>query len=183
MRFLPWAACAAALSLSLPGGPRAEVVSSAEGHFVIRQRVETSVSPQRAWKALTSEIDKWWSSEHTWSGDARNLSLDPRPGGCFCEKLPGGGVRHMEVVYVKPSELLRLEGGLGPLQEQALTGEMTWRLAAAASGAAVEVTYRVAGHADGGLTTWAPLVDSVLALQAGRLGAFLDTGNPDAKAP
>ena len=49
--------------------------------------------------------------------DAKNLSIDARPGGCFCEKLPnGGGVEHARVVYVAPREVLRLSGALGPLQ-------------------------------------------------------------------
>jgi hypothetical protein len=60
---------------------------------------------------------------------ARNLSLDRKPGGCFCERLPdGGGVQHMRVVYTSPDKLLRLSGAIGPLQEAALVGSMSWKL-------------------------------------------------------
>lgn len=160
---------------------RAEVVAATDARFVVKQAVTIAAAPPAVWHALTAEIGQWWSSDHTWSGDAANLSLDPRPGGCFCEALPDGGVRHMQVVYAKPPELLRLEGGLGPLQEQSLTGMMTWKLAPAGSGCALELVYRVAGAVDGGLAAWAPLVDSVLGLQTGRLQRFVETGSP--KAP
>ena len=176
-RIVAIAVAAAALLAAVPG--RAEVVSSGEGHFFVRQQIVANVPAQRAWKALTEEIGRWWSPVHTWSGNSRNLSLEARPGGCFCERLPGGGVRHMEVVYVKPPELLRLEGGLGPLQEQALAGAMTWTLVADGDSCTIGLVYRVAGGVEGGLAGWAPGVDSVLELQIGRFKAWIETGNPE----
>jgi uncharacterized protein YndB with AHSA1/START domain len=170
----------AALAVAAAAPARAEVVTAADARFVVKQAVTIAALPPAVWHALTAGIGKWWSPDHTWSGDAANLSIDPRPGGCFCEKLPDGGVRHMQVVYVKPPELLRFEGGLGPLQEQSLTGMMTWKLAVAGEGCALEVVYRVAGAVDGSLTAWAPLVDSVLGLQVGRLQHFIETGSPEA---
>lgn len=173
----PRLALLAALAVAAASA-RAEVVTATDARFVVKQSITVAASPSAAWRALTTGIGRWWSPDHTWSGDAANLSLDPRPGGCFCEQLPDGGVRHMQVVYVQPPELLRLEGGLGPLQEQSLFGGMTWKLAPAGEGCALEVVYRVAGAVDGGLTAWAPLVDSVLGLQVGRLQRFVETGNP-----
>ncbi len=170
----------AALAVAAAAPARAEVVTAAEDRFVVKETAPITAAPPAVWRALTAEIGKWWSPDHTWSGDAANLSLDPRPGGCFCEKLPDGGVRHLQVVYAKPPELLRLEGGLGPLQEQSLSGMMTWKLAVAGEGCALEVVYRVAGAVDGGLTGWAPLVDSVLGLQVQRLQRFIETGSPEA---
>ena len=168
----------AALVAAAAAPARAEVLTAAPDHFVVKEAATVAAPPPAVWQALTAGIGQWWSPDHTWSGNAANLSLDPRPGGCFCEKLPDGGVRHMQVVYAKPPELLRLEGGLGPLQEQSLTGMMTWKLAPADKGCALEVVYRVAGAVDGGLATWAPLVDSVLGLQVVRLKGFVETGNP-----
>lgn len=178
LRLIALAALSAAATCVAPS--RAEVVAVAADHFVVKHQVAIAAAPPTVWRGLTGEIDRWWSPDHTWSGDAANLSIDPRPGGCFCEKLPDGGVRHMQVVYVKPPELLRFEGGLGPLQEQSLTGMMTWKLAVAGEGCALEVVYRVAGAVDGGLATWAPLVDSVLGLQMQRLRSFIETGSPEA---
>lgn len=42
--------------------------------------------------------------------NAANISLDPRIGGRFCEKTREGSVRHMQAVFAKPPELLRLDG-------------------------------------------------------------------------
>jgi uncharacterized protein YndB with AHSA1/START domain len=171
-----------AAAMSCAASARAEVISASDGHFVVKNQLAVAATPPAVWHALTAEIGKWWSPDHTWSGKAANLSLDPRPGGCFCEKLPDGGVRHMQVVYAQPPGLLRLEGGLGPLQEQALFGAMSWRIAPAADGCTLEVVYRVAGAAERGLTALAPLVDSVMGLQVERLKRFLETGSPEGGA-
>ena len=42
----------------------------------------------------------WWDPSHTWSGSAKNLTFEPKAGGCFCEKLAdGGSVQHGRVIY------------------------------------------------------------------------------------
>ena len=52
-------------------------------------------------------------------------SLDPRPGGCFCEPLEGvGGIEHMRVTFVQPDERIVLTGSLGPLLYEATSGVM-----------------------------------------------------------
>ena len=71
------------------------------------------VPAARVWSALI-QPGQWWSSVHTFSHDAHNLTLDPRAGGCWCEALPsGGGVRHMAVVYVAPGQTLRVGVSIG----------------------------------------------------------------------
>lgn len=55
---------------------------------------------------------------------ARAEVVDARPGGCFCEKMPNGGVRHMTVTHVMAPGTLVLNGGLGPLGTMATTGVM-----------------------------------------------------------
>jgi hypothetical protein len=89
----------------------------------------------------------------------------------------------MEVIYVDREKLLRLTGALGPLQEQALTGTLTWALEPAGEGTKLTATYRVAGHAEfeGGLPALAPLVDRVLGEQMERLRLYVETGSPQAR--
>src|SRR5262249_59602423 len=100
----------------------------------------------KVYAALTDGVGAWWDPAHTFSRDARNLSIDATPGGCFCERLPdGGGVQHMRVVYAAPGKLLRLTGAIGPLQETALTGTMTWNLSQAGGETTVELVYTVGG--------------------------------------
>ena len=82
-------------------------------------------SPENVYAALTGKVGSWWNPEHTYSHDSRNLSIDARPGGCFCEKLDnGGGVEHMKVVLAWPGRMLRMTGALGPLQGSGLAGSM-----------------------------------------------------------
>jgi len=157
---------------------RAEVVRSSDVGFVVTQSVNVTMSPPAAWSALT-DIGRWWDPVHSYSGDAHNMTLEPFVGGCFCEKLGMyAGVQHMRVIYAQPPKMLRLSGALGPLQEFAVTGSMTWTVEVAGGGSRITVSYIVGGYADRPLSEWAPLVDSVLATQVQRLGKFISTGNP-----
>jgi len=160
----------------------AEVVKSSDAGFTVTQSVNVTMPPPAAWSAL-SDIGRWWDPEHSFSGDARNMTLDPFVGGCFCEKLGRyAGVQHMRVIYAQPPKMLRLSGALGPLQEFAVTGSLTWTIEVAGGGSRILMTYTAGGFADRPLSQWAPLVDSVLATQIQRLGKFISTGNPaDAK--
>ena len=166
-------------ALSVAGAAQAEIVSAGPNGFNLRHIAETpNVAPPVIWAAL-ADVSKWWDPEHTYSGDSRNLSIDPVPGGCFCERLGMyAGVQHLEVVFAQPPKTLRLVGALGPLQEFGVSGSMTWALEAAGGGSRLTVTYNVGGAADRPLSDWAPIVDEVLGSQAKRLGRFLVTGNP-----
>ena len=174
-----------ALLSALPWSATAEIVSAAPAGFSLRHVVEAAgVPPTTVWAAL-SDIGKWWDPEHTFSGDAGNLSLDPVARGCFCEKLSlYAGIEHAHVVYAQPARTLRLIGSLGPLQEFGVTGSMTWQIEAAGGGSRITVTYNVGGFADRPLADWAPIVDEVLGGQVQRLARFVVTGNPaEAKMP
>ncbi|NYT40417.1 SRPBCC domain-containing protein [Sphingomonas sp. R-74633] len=159
------------LALTLAAPAAAEVTASTETSFTVTEKVTVAAPPEKLWAALVAP-GSWWSSAHSWSGDAANLSLDPRPGGCWCEKLPGGGgVEHMRVVFVQPHKMLRLTGTLGPLQSFPASGVMTFTLTPAADGktTALTITYAVAGAP--GLGQIAAPVDGVLGEQVARLKA------------
>lgn len=163
--------------LCLAPGVSAQVLESSPGHFVLEQSVRLEAPPNAVW-AVFVEIDGWWHPDHTFGGDAARLSLVTAPGGCFCEQLPDGGfVEHMRVVYAEPGVTLRMVGGLGPLQEFAVSGAMTWSFAPRADGTLLTLRYRVGGIADGGLDAWAEPVSGVLAEQLSRLQALV-AGRP-----
>jgi uncharacterized protein YndB with AHSA1/START domain len=169
-----WVAAAAALQFSSPVA--AEVKSSSAAGFEVQTKVTVAASAADAYVAL-SNVGGWWNPEHTYSGKGENLSLEPRAGGCFCEKLDGGGtVEHMRVVYAQPGQVLRLQGGLGPLQAQAVAGTLTWTLKPAMNGTEVSQSYIVGGYIPGGAEKLAPLVDKVLAEQLQRLQRKLGAG-------
>jgi hypothetical protein len=174
---------AMALVLLGTGLARAAVVDSTQAGFLVHSEVVVRAAPDSVYRALTGRIGAWWDSEHTFSGDSRNLSLEAVPGGCFCETLPqGGGVRHLTVVFASPGRTLRLVGGLGPLQGAGVAGSLTWTLASAAPGGTqVRLDYSVGGYYRGGLAGLAPAVDAVLGEQLLRLKSFVETGKPDPK--
>lgn len=59
---------------------RGEVVNVAAGGFQVHEVVHVRVSPEKAYEMLVAPA-RWWSSEHTYSKDAANLSMDARAGG------------------------------------------------------------------------------------------------------
>ena len=143
--------------------------------FTAKTVVTINAAPERAFAALVNDVGRWWDKAHTWSGNAGNLWLTANPGGCFCETLAnGGGVAHAVVNHVIPGELLRMTGALGPLQEHAVTGTLTWQFAKAAQGTTATQTYSVAGHFPGSLDKLAGPVDQVVGEQLKRLKAFLE---------
>jgi uncharacterized protein YndB with AHSA1/START domain len=142
----------------------AEVTALAPQGFESRHSAVVDLAPQAAYQRFIA-IASWWAGSHTYSGDARRLSLDARAGGCWCERLDGGGVEHMRVVYVDAGKAIRFEGGLGPLQELGVRGVLTVTFRAEGAGSRVAMVYRIGGWRDTGFADLAPLVDSVLAEQ------------------
>lgn len=156
---------------------RAWAVDVTASGFVVRYELPIGAPPPKVFDALLN-VGSWWSEKHTYSGDSRNLSIEARAGGCFCEKLSAGAVEHMRVVYLKANEALRLSGALGPLQAAGVAGAMTWRLSGAGSGTKLELNYSVGGYMPGGFEAMAPAVESVIKEQADRLKRFVETGAP-----
>jgi uncharacterized protein YndB with AHSA1/START domain len=164
--------------LALPVAVHAETSGvSATGFTVIFTR-EVNAPPEKLWAAIT-QVGSWWNSEHTWSGKASNMSIDLRAGGCWCENWDGGSVLHGTVVMVQPGRVLRLYSNLGPLQDRATSGVLTFAQTAAKDKTALKVTYKIAGPADAGLVELAPAVDRVLGEQVKRLVSFVETGKAE----
>jgi hypothetical protein len=156
----------------------AEVVSAGPNGFEVRHSVNLVIPQAKAFTAF-SEIQNWWSKDHTYSGDASRLSLQLRPGGCFCERLDnGGGIEHLRVTYVQPGERAVLTGSLGPLLYEATTGVLDVKVERIAGGSRVTMDYRAAGFAKGGAAEMAPIVDKVLGEQIKRLRIYAASGAP-----
>ena len=165
-----------ALGLLIAASPvSAEVKSVSDVGFAVERTVTVDASPERAFAALV-QPSLWWSSAHTWSGDAKNLSLDLRAGGCFCEAMPKarGGVEHARVVYFAPGRMLRLSGALGPLQGEAAIGTLTFTMKPEGSMTAITLSYVVGGNLRQGPRNLAAPVDGVLGEQLTRLAVYID---------
>ena len=152
----------------------AEVKSVSPNHFEVESRAVVPASPAQVY-AMLGRPGEWWNKEHTYSGDPANLSLDLLAGGCFCEKMPadGGTVEHLRIVYAQPGQALRGQGGIGPLQAEAVAGTLTWTLKASGAGTEIVQSYVVAGRVRGGMEQLAPVVDRVLAEQLSGLAKRL----------
>ncbi len=160
---------------------RAEVATAAPGGFLLRSEAIIAANPDQAWRILIRP-QLWWSGAHTYSGEARRLRLEPRAGGCWCERWAGQSVEHARVVLVTQGErvrTLRLAGAFGPLQAMAATGVMTFTIAPDDQGVKVTLEYRVSGDPSLNFDQLAPAVDNVLMEQFGRFGRVLATGRPD----
>lgn len=165
--------------LSVATGATAAVVQVTSTGFLVKHEVSVGAAPGKVYDALVGQVGSWWNPQHTYSGDSKNLVIDARPGGCFCEKLPnGGGIEHMRVVYVQPSALVRLSGAMGPLQASGLGGSLTWKLTGGDGGTKLELSYSVGGYMEGGIEKMGPAVNDMLGEQIQRLKAFVETGNP-----
>jgi len=162
------------LATGLAGSVKAEVKSVAPSGFEVVETMTIHAPPDQIYAAL-GKIGQWWSSSHTFSRDASNLSLDLKAGGCFCERLKdGGSVQHLIVVYAAPGEGLRLRGALGPLQMEGVDGTLAWALKPSEEGTNVTQSYVVGGYIRSGMENWAPKVDGVLHEQFDRLRRFVE---------
>jgi uncharacterized protein YndB with AHSA1/START domain len=162
----------------------AEVTHSAAGGFTTVNEVVIEGSRNDVWKTSIDQVGRWWSSDHTVSGDATRLSISSRPQGCFCETFAsGGGVVHMTVTMVNPGVVIRLTGGLGPLGLMGVNGNMTWEYVETDGGTRVTFTYVVGGHSADGLDTIAAPVDFVIGEALHRLKAHVETGDANNAYP
>ena len=165
--------------LLLCGMPAQSAPEVTPNGFLVKLEANINASSAKVYDAMVGQVGSWWNPEHTYSHDAKNLSIDPRPEGCFCEKLPnGGGIEHLRVVYVSPPKIVRFSGALGPLQTSGVAGSMTWKLTGEANQTHVEFSYSVGGFIQGGFEKIAPAVEAMLREQLDRLKLFIETGKP-----
>jgi hypothetical protein len=166
-----------------PAPASAEVKQSAADGFTLGFARTLDVPPARAYAAIAS-VDRWWSGEHTYSGDARNLTLGGAAGDCFCERWKDAAgrdnsVRHGVVLMALTDQAFRIEGALGPLQGLGVNAVLSIGTRAEGAGTLLTMVYKVNGSAASGLDKLAPAVDAVLQAQFTRLGNLVATGKAD----
>ena len=154
------------------GAASAEVTARSENGFTLTYERAVAAPPAAVFEAIGRPA-AWWSDAHTYSGDAANITVDLRPGGCWCESLPAGGVKHAEAVLVWPEQrMVRFDAPFGPLQGIGADAVLTMSWTEADGGAArlLKWTFVVTGPGAGAL---ADPVDGVKAEQFGRLADHL----------
>jgi hypothetical protein len=171
----------------------ARVHEQTQDGFVSRHVAIVPAGAEETWDMLVRPA-QWWDDASSFSGDAANLSLHPRAGGCFCEVLPGksspraaprGSVEHMRVVYAEDARALRMVGALGPMQSDAVTGVLTIVLRPSATGTQILWEYAVSGNLR--KPGVAAAIDQMLAGQilrlAGKLGGAQEPSGPAGEGP
>ena len=170
----------ALLALALPTAAAAKVDSQSDIGFAVVHQGTAPLPPAELWKLVVAP-GRWWSKAHSWTGDPENFFLDPQAGGCFCERIRAradgkivnrGSVEHMRVVYADPGKVLRLNGALGPLQSEAVTGTLTIAMEADGAGTRWSMAYVVGGYMRYPVAKIAPNVDAVIGEQFARLQAL-----------
>ena len=157
----------------------AEVRAATPDAFQILFNEKVAAPPAAVYAAI-GQIERWWDGAHSYSGDAANLSLAMQPGGCWCERWSGGAVEHARVVMLLKDQVVRVEGGLGPLQNLGVSAVLTFQMKAEDGGTALAVGYRVNGSSASGLDKLAQPVDGVIGAAVQRLKRYVETGKPSA---
>ena len=174
---MPWILVAAALAWS--GMVQGEVKLAVPDAFQILITEKVAAPPTAVYGAI-GQVERWWSGEHSYSGDAANFSLAMQPGGCFCERWGGGAVEHGRVIMLMRDQVVRLEAPLGPLQVKGVNAVLTFLLKGEEGGTTLTVGYRVNGSSVTALDKDAAAVDGVIAIQVQRLKRYVETGKPSA---
>ena len=168
------AATLAILGATVAMPAQAEVVAAEAGGFQVKGQITVAAPRETVWTALL-DPNGWWSPSHRWF-EGSTMTLDPRPGGCWCETGPNGaGAKHLEIGLITPPETLQMTGGLGPLQGMGLDGVLTINLTSVEGGTTVDWTYTVTGWAPTGIAFMAAPVDGVLTEQMARLKVSIET--------
>jgi len=155
---------------------QAEVKDSTASGFTIENAREVPVDAATAWKALVEDVDRWWPKDHSWWGAGSVFRIEAEAGGCFCERAGDREALHMTVTHVDPGKLLRMTGGLGPLQGMGLHGALEWRFSESGGKTRIVMWYRAGGYTPDDLAKFAPVVDKVQAQQLGALADDLQAG-------
>ncbi len=165
-------------ALFVSGFVCAEVLDSAPNGFTVKSSVVIPAERVAVYQVAMTKVGRWWSSDHTVSGDASNLYMDARVLGCFCERLgEGAGLVHLTISFINPGVMVRFNGGLGPLGLMGVAGNMTWEFETVDEGTLVTIEYAIGGYMPGGLDAVAAPVDGVLADALARLAAFIQDGD------
>ena len=170
-----------AFLLLTPTTAWADVTESSKTGFRLASAVDVELDSIEAYEVFVEDFSKWYDVGHSYTGKAENLTLDFEKS-CMFEKLPDGGfVRHMEIVFHQPGKMLRLTGGLGPLQEMGVAGALTFAFEqeSGARKTKVRMTYVVSGADFLALEQLAAPVNAVLADQLRRFRQHCETSKAE----
>lgn len=116
-------------SLVVAASAQAEVIERSANRFVLRYQAPVDATVHDIQMGLVA-LPVWWDSNHTYSGDAANLSLDLAPDGCWCERLADGTDFDHGRTVLADDEGAMFAAPFGPLRgrTQRADLDMSWPL-------------------------------------------------------
>jgi uncharacterized protein YndB with AHSA1/START domain/DNA-binding transcriptional ArsR family regulator len=115
----------------------------------IEQEIVIAVEPQRAFEALTLQVDAWWA--HGYDSPASTVHLEPLAGGRFYEEFGQGqgSALYATVTYFEPGKKLRMTGPMG--MSGPVTGWISFDLEPDAQGTRLKLSHQAMGSFDASL--------------------------------
>ena len=153
---------------------QAKVTHVANHGFIVENTFTTEQKSEKVWLALVNDVDKWWPKDHSWWGEQGTFLIEAKAGGCFCEIAGDKSAEHMHISFVEPQKLLRMTGGLGPLQGMGVYGSLDWAFSVVDGKTKVTLTYSITGINKGGFEKLAPIVARVQGIQLNGLKQFVE---------
>ena len=167
-----WGALAALALLASASSAAAEVVARTADSFTLRYERGAEIDTGAIPRSLAA-VGRWWDGDHTYSGDAANLSVDLTPGGCWCETLADGtDFDHGRTVSVAADRIV-FDAPFGPLRGKATKAVLTVTWPPAGAGRIPTWEMVVEGP---GLGAMADGVDAVMGAGFQRWLRYLEAG-------
>lgn len=150
----------------------AEVIARTADSFTLRYQSAMETTPEDILSSMTL-VGEWWDGAHSYSGDAKNITIDMTVGGCWCEKLADGtDFRHATVLAIEPDRLA-FNAPFGPLNGKATRADFTVAWPGDNKGWMVTWVMVIEGP---GLGAYADAVDGVMGAGFGRFTRYLEYG-------
>jgi uncharacterized protein YndB with AHSA1/START domain len=134
--------------------------------------IELPASVERAWTALTEDIDRWWLPDFRVAGESSIVRLELRAGGLLVERAPDGAeLVWYRVQMVRPKASLHLIGHIAADWGGPALSMLKLRLASAPDGCMLSVDDSLLGRVSA--TQLDAIENGWRKLFEGGLGAYL----------
>jgi uncharacterized protein YndB with AHSA1/START domain len=112
----------------------------------IEQELVIAVEPQRAFEALTLQVDAWWA--HRFDSLHSTVRLEPHAGGRFYEEFEQkqGSALYATVTYLDPGKKLGLMGPMG--MSGPVLGTISFELEPDTLGTRLKLSHQIMGAVD-----------------------------------
>ena len=119
------------------------------GVFIATHKWSYRAKPDQVWKALTTDINKWWQPDFFGSPSSTRYVFDAKLGGTMREEGPkGSGFIWGTVQGLEPGKSVLVVGHTIPRFGGPNSGTMEFAVAPTKTGADLTLTHAVFGKAD-----------------------------------